>query len=264
MKRSIGSFMEKMHVSLFIALLLLVSLKAEAATTVTVDNNDKVTVVQPNVVVQPVLTETVVLQQTPAVITRETIAGDFEGRVVGIDYSRNQILVREANNNERPEVVAPEVINNYRVGDYVLVHPTTALTVLTMQENPKDFEGDIIRVDMSKNQIVVLDTNGRERKVQLKQGMISTYKVDDYVRIHLMADLKEAKTIETINDVRNLEGNIVSIDTSRSQLVVRDEHGKDAVVWVRQGLVNNYGIGQHVRIYILPNHEEAQLIRVVR
>lgn len=264
MKRSIGSFMKKAHVSLFIALLLLVSLKAQAATTVTVDDNNNITVKQPNSVVQPVVTETVVLNQTPAVITREAIAGDFEGRVVGIDYSKNQILIREANNNERQEIVAPEVINNYRVGDYVLVHPTTALTVLTMQENPKDFEGEIIRVDMSKGQMVVLDTYGRERKVQLKQGMISTYKVDDYVRVHLMADLKEAKTIETLSDVRNLEGNIVNIDTVRSQIVVRDEHGKDAVVWVRQGLINNYSIGQHVRIYILPNHEEAQLIRVVR
>jgi len=109
----------------------------------------------------------------------------------------------------------------------------------------------------------VLDTNGRERKVQLKQGMIGTYKVDDYVRIHLMADLKEAKTIETIRDVRNLEGNIVSVDTSRSQIVVRGADGKDSTVLLRQGQINNYRMGDHVRIYLLANHEQVQVIRII-
>ena len=264
MKQLMGSFMQKTHVSLFIVMLLLVSLKVQAATTVTVDNNDNVTVNQSNGVVPPVITETVVLTQTPVVIIREAIVGAFEGRIVEVNFSRSQITLQDANGTDRQVLVKPEMINSYRVGDYVQIRPTADLTIITLEENPKDFEGDIIRVDMSKSQIVVLDTNGRERKVQLKQGMISTYKVDDYVRIHLMADLKEAKTIETINDVRNLEGSVVNIDSSRSQIIVRDEHGKDSAVLVRQGLINNYSIGQRVRIYILPNHDEAQLIRVIR
>ena len=53
-------------------------------------------------------------------------------------------------------------------------------------------------VDSSSNMIVVHDTMGHDRRVQLKEGMISSYKVDDYVRVHLMADLKEAKTINTV------------------------------------------------------------------
>jgi len=243
---------------IFIALLCLVTSNAYAATTVTVDSNENIAVSQPVVVAQPVAVS------VPAVITREAVAGDFEGRIVGINYPLNQVVVREDNNNERLLTVTPDVINSYRVGDYVIVHPTADVTVLTMQDNPKDFEGDIIRVDMSDNQLVVLDTNGRERKVQLKQGMIGTYKVDDYVRIHLMEDLKEAKTIETLRNVRNFEGRVVSIDSAKSVIVVRDTHDKEAIVIVRQGLINNYSIGQQVRIYTLPDHNEAQLIRVIR
>jgi hypothetical protein len=66
------------------------------------------------------------------------------------------------------------------------------------EESNRDLEGRIINVDTSQGTILVHDKEGRDRRVQLKQGMISGYKVDDYVRIHLMADLKEAKMIRTI------------------------------------------------------------------
>ena len=253
MNQWIRNFINRTNIPLFIALFLLVSLKAQAATTVTVDNNDKVTVTQPNVQAAVI----------PVVITQQVMAGDFEGRIVEVDYSQNQIIVQDSNGVNRQVLVTPDMINNYRIGDTVLIHPTTAVTLITMEENPKDFEGEIIRVDMSKSQIVVQDTSGRERRVQLKQGMIGTYKVDDYVRIHLMADLKEAKTIETIRDVRNLEGNIVSVDTSRSQIVVRGADGKDSTVLLRQGQINNYRMGDHVRIYLLANHEQVQVIRII-
>ncbi len=249
---------------MFIALLLLVSFKAQAATTVTVDDNNNVTVNQPNRVIQPIVTETVVLQQTPVVITREAIAGAFEGRIVEVNYSRNQITIQDANGADRQVSVKSEVINSYRVGDYVQIRPTADLTIITLEENPKDFEGEIIRVDMSKNQILVQDTNGRERRVQMKQGMISTYKVDDYVRVHLMADLKEAKTVETVRDMGRLDGYIVKVDSQGSRMVVRDTHNNERTVLVRQGMITNYRVGNQVRVYQLADHEDVQLVRVIR
>jgi len=60
--------------------------------------------------------------------------------------------------------VKPGMINNYRIGDYVLIHPTVCALVTLEEENPKDFEGEIIRVDMPQSQIVVQDTNGREEE----------------------------------------------------------------------------------------------------
>lgn len=193
----------------------------------------------------------------------QSVQGDFNGRVVEVNYSQNWILVENAHGAQRQVLVRPEMINSYRVGDYVQVRPAADLTIVTLEENPRDFEGQIIRVDIPNNQIVVLDTNGRERRVDMKQGMIGTYKVDDYVRIHLMADLKEAKTIETVRNIRRIEGDIVSIDPSRSQIVVRDSHGKDTVIWVRQGLVTNYTSGQRVLIYTLPDRDQAQSIRII-
>ncbi len=255
MKQLIGSFMEKKHLLLFVGMLFLVSLKAEAATTVTVDNNEKVTVIQPSGYAQPVV--------TPVVITREGVTGDFEGRIIEIDTLRYLIIVQDTQGRNTSVSVKPEMINHYRVGDTVLIHPTTDLTVMTLAVNPKDFEGEIIRVDIPNNQIVVQDTTGRERKVLMKQGMIGTYKVDDYVRIHLMADLKEAKTIETVNNVRNIEGNIVSVDASRNQIVVRGTEGKESVVILRPGQVNNYRVGDHVRIYHVTNQNQVQVIRII-
>ena len=264
MKQSIGSFMKKTYVSLFIVSLLLVSSKAQATTTVTVDENSNVTVNRPNVVVSPVVTETVVLQQTPVVITREAIAGAFEGRIVEVNFSRSQITIQDANGTDRQVSVKPDAINSYRVGDYVQIRPTADLTIITIEENPKDFEGEIIRVEMSKGQIIVQDTNGRERRVQMKQGMISTYKVDDYVRVHLMADLKEAKTIETVRDMGRLDGYIVRVDSQGSRMVIRDTHNNERTVLVRQGMITNYRVGNQVRVYQLADREDVQLVRVIR
>lgn len=239
-----------------ILLLLACSWPAHATTTVTVDDGNKVTVTQPGGYVQAVA--------TPVVVTSEAISGNFEGRIVEMDYSRYQIFVNDTDGINREVSVRPEMINHYRIGDYVVIRPAADVTVIALEENPKDFEGEIIRVDMSENQMVVQDTNGRERRVQLKQGMIGTYKVDDYVRIHLMADLKEAKTIETIRGVRNIEGRIVSVDTPSSRIVVRGTDGKDSAVIVRQGQIDNYRVGDNVRIYLLTNRDQVQVIRVIR
>src|SRR3989338_3107964 len=164
MKKLTGSFMKKTYVSLFIVSLMLVSSNAHSTTTVTVDDNSSVTVNHPNVVVQPFVNEMVVLQQTPVVITQQRIAGDFEGRIVEVNFSRSQITIQDANGTDRQVLVKPEMINSYRVGDYVQVRPTADLTIITLQESPRDFEGEIIRVDIPRNEIVVQDTNGRERR----------------------------------------------------------------------------------------------------
>ena len=177
------------------ACILFVSLNAHASTTVTVDNNEKVTVTQQPVVYVPVVPQ-------PVVIVQET--------------------------------------------------------------DPRNVEGVIFRVDMSEGQIMVQDTAGRERRIQLKQGMIGTYKVDDYVRIYLMADMKEAKTIETVRGVRHLDGNIVGINALSSQIIVRGADGKDSTVIVRQGQIDQHRMGDRIRIYLIENNEEVQVIRVIR
>ncbi len=256
--------MKRTTVSLSVVSLLLVSAGAQATTTVTVDDSSKVTVSQPNVAVQPVVTETVVLQPTPVVITKEATAGAFEGRITEVNYSQNWITLQDANGTDRQVSVNPDMINSYRVGDAVQIRPTADLTVITLEENPKDFEGEIIRMDLSKGQIVVQDTTGRERRVQLKQGMIGTYKVDDYVRVHLMADLKEAKTIETLRNVGRHDGYVVRVDPQGSRMVIRDTRGNEKTVLVRQGTITSYSVGNQVRVYQLAGHEDVQLVRVIR
>jgi hydrogenase maturation factor len=241
---------------------LLISLPAQASTTVTVDDNSTVTVEQTQAVTQPAVTETVVVNETPVLTTQEVMAGDFEGRISQINYSQSWVMVQDANGTERQVSVKPDMINSYRIGDYVLIHPTSSVTLITMEENPKDFEGEIIRVDTAKGQIIVQDTNGRERRVQMKQGMIGTYKVDDYVRIHLMADLKEAKTIETVN-VGRLDGSVVRVDPQDSRMVIRDTQGNERTVLVRQGSITTYRVGNQVRVYQLADHEDVQLVRVI-
>lgn len=136
--------------------------------------------------------------------------------------------------------------------------------IVTTVQDPKDLEGEIIRVDASDSQIVLLDADNRERKVLLKQGMIGTYKVGDYVQIHLMADLKEAKTIKTVRTA-DIDGNVVATDYARNQIVVRDETGTDRVVILNPNMSGKNVVGDHVRLYVVsesPNVKEVKLIRV--
>jgi ribosomal protein L21E len=182
------------RVSLFIAALLLISLKAQATTTVTVDDNNRVLVNQaPVVVTQPIVTQ-------PALVAVVENSADFEGEIEKIDRSARTMDVIDTEGRTRQVWVAQEAIDTYRTGDFVRIHPITGVREVTFirEESNRDLEGRIINVDSSQNTIVVRDAQSRDRRVKLKQGMISTYKVDDFVRIHLMADLKEAKMIRTI------------------------------------------------------------------
>ena len=143
----------------------------------------------------------------------------------------------------------------------VLQSPTV---VITKTEDPRELEGQIIRVDYPKSEIVVEDINGRDRRVLLKQGMINYYKVDDYVKIHLMADLREAKTIKT-QRTADLDAEIVSIDYTNNLIIVHNRDGRDVRVLIRPGMVNHYKAGDHVRLYVAsdyPDLQEAKMIRV--
>src|SRR5207253_3199045 len=104
--------------------------------------------------------------------------------------------------------------------------------IVTKTEDPRELEGEIVRVDYPRSQMVIRDIDGRERKVIVKQGMINNYKVDDYVKVYLMADMKEAKSITT-KRTADIEGEVVGIDYARNQIVVRDRDGADRAVFAR-------------------------------
>ncbi len=217
MKNLIGNFANGKKAPLFLAMLLLVSFKAQAATTVTVDDNNAVQVSQtrPQTVVvneTPLVVSQVpvVVNQVPMAVTQTSTSepvlvnvvssSDFEGEVERIDRSARTIDVLDTDGRTRQVLVTQETIDTYNTGDFVQIHayPNVREVTFVREESNLDLEGRIINVDSSHNTIMVHDTNGRDRRITLKQGMISTYKVDDYVRIHLMADLKEAKMIRTI------------------------------------------------------------------
>lgn len=243
--------MKKVHVLLFVMSFLLISFPVMAETTITVSDT------------QQTGPQTVVVKQVPVVVNNVS-TGAFEGRITEVNYTQNLITIQDISGTERQVSMREDMINSYRVGDYVQVRPTTDVTVVTIEENPKDFEGEIIKVDISNNQILVLDINGRERRVDMKRGMINSYKVDDYVRIHLREDLKEAKTIETLKDVMRFEGNVVRVDSQGSRMVIRDTHGNEKIVLLRQGWITNYRVGNYVRVYHLTGREDVQLVRMLR
>ena len=65
-----------------------------------------------------------------------------------------------------------------------------------------DLEGPIVKINMVKSVITVrnigkdVQSKNKEKKVLVKQGMISNYRLGDYVQIRLMQDNYEAKQIE--------------------------------------------------------------------
>ena len=68
-----------------------------------------------------------------------------------------------------------------------------------------DVEGRIANINTIKNEIVVNNilykekkVGAREKRIKVKQGMINDYKLQDYVKVKLMADKKEAAMIEII------------------------------------------------------------------
>ena len=176
----------------------------------------------------------------------------FAATTVTVDDNKVTIDRNQPNTTMVVQQAAPQMV----------VVQQVPVIVAEMQD-PRKLEGEIIRVDMPKSLIVVRDINSRERKVLLKQGMISGYKVDDYVQIYLMADLKEAKTIKTIQTA-DLDGEVVSADYSRNLLVVRDGSGMDRVVILSPGMNNKYQAKDHVRLYVIADQPDAKEVRLIR
>ena len=135
--------------------------------------------------------------------------------------------------------------------------------IITQDRKTKEFEGEIIRVDYPENLIVVHDAEGRDRKVLVKQGMINNYKVDDYVQVALMEDMKEAKMIHIVRDLPHFEGSVVSIAPSVNQIIIRESSGNTRAVLVAPGTTAYFKAGDHVRIYAIPDQREARFIRVL-
>lgn len=142
---------------------------------------------------------------------------------------------------------------------------TTAATPVVIEQtgNPKQFEGEIIRVDYPKSLIVVRDTFGRERKVIVKQGMINNYKVSDYVEVEMMADLKEAKMIHTVRDLPRFDGMIVRIDPSVNQIVIREHNGRDRTVVVAPDMIAQFKAKDKVRVYGIGDRQAVRWIYVI-
>ena len=139
-----------------------------------------------------------------------------------------------------------------------------AVPVVVTEQDPRHVEGEIINVDIPENQILVRDIDNREKRIQLKQGMISNYKVGDYVEVYLMADMKEAKTIET-HRIADLEGEIVTLDYTNKLLILRESSGNNRSVLIRPALIQQHKVGDRVRMYVVQAEPDpSTTVRLIR
>ncbi len=142
-----------------------------------------------------------------------------------------------------------------------VVEPTQVVVV--SESDSREFEGEIISVDYPGNQIMVREPNGRERRVDIKQGMISNLKVNDYVEVQLMMDNKEAKMVKKVKEARLIEGTIIVLNTDAQQLVLQDANGQSHTVLMTPGNINQFRTGEHVRVYAISNDRPVRYIRVI-
>lgn len=155
----------------------------------------------------------------------------------------------------------------------VVVQPAGTQTVLLQkqtvvlmeQQDPRNLEGTVIKVNLVGRELLVRDINGRERQVKMmKQSMINNYKAGDYVQIYLTRDLTEAKKIRT-KQMPDLEGDIVGVDMGTNVIIVRDTNGIDRSAIIRPTMIRGYRVGDRVRFYAVSendNIQEAQIIRI--
>ncbi len=155
----------------------------------------------------------------------------------------------------------------------VVVQPAGTQTVLLQtrpvilmeQQDPRNLEGRILKVDMVGKELLVHDINGRDRQVKLmKQSMINNYKAGDYVQIYLTKDLKEAKKIRT-KQVPDLEGDVISVDAGSNVIIIRDVNGLERSAIIRPSMIRGYRVGDRVRFYAVSEYadlQEAQIIRI--
>ncbi len=155
----------------------------------------------------------------------------------------------------------------------VVVQPAGTQTVLLQkqtvvlmeQQDPRNLEGTVVKVNLVGRELLVRDINGRERQVKMmKQSMINNYKTGDYVQIYLTRDLTEAKKIRT-KQSPDLEGDIVAVDMNTNVIVVRDTNGVDRSAIIRPSMIRGYRVGDRVRFYAVSENadiQEAQIIRI--
>jgi|APTNR8051073442_1049403.scaffolds.fasta_scaffold48688_2 sulfite reductase alpha subunit-like flavoprotein len=155
----------------------------------------------------------------------------------------------------------------------VIVQPAGTQTVLLQkrpvilveQQDPRNLEGRIVKVNLVERELTVHDVNGRDRQVKmLKQSLINNYKTGDYVQIYLTKDLTEVKKIRTKREP-DLEGDIVSVDPVANVIVVRDVNGTDRNAMIQPNMIRGYRVGDRVRFYVVSENtdlQEAQVIRI--
>ncbi len=124
--------------------------------------------------------------------------------------------------------------------------------VVVREDNPREFEGEVISVSYKPDRLQIRDATGRDRRVDVKPGMINNYKRGDYVRVQMMVDNREAKMINVIKNVSLLDGRVIGLDPAGNQIIVRDASANDRTVVVAPGMANNFRTGERVRIYLIP------------
>lgn len=138
---------------------------------------------------------------------------------------------------------------------------TTA--VYQVEQDPRRVEGEIVNVDTPESTILVRDADGREKRVLIKQGMISGYRTGDYVEIYLMADLREAKTIRT-RRTADIEGRITNIDFANNVIVVRGNAGDEQNVLIRPNAIGEHKVGDQIKIYAAVDDRDPRTVRLIR
>ena len=66
------------------------------------------------------------------------------------------------------------------------------------------------------------------------------------------------------DNTKEFEGEILSVDYPDSQILVRDTSGRDRRVIVKQGMINNYKVGDYVKVELMADHKEAKMIRTLK
>jgi hypothetical protein len=124
----------------------------------------------------------------------------IEGEIVSVDTPESQILVRDVDGREKRIVLKQGMINNYKVGDYVEIYlmadEREAKTIKTRRT--ADIEGEIARVDYANNLIVIRTTDGPERTVLVRPGLIQEHKTGDRIKMYVAVDDASPQTVRLI------------------------------------------------------------------
>ena len=136
-------------------------------------------------------------------------------------------------------------------------------TVTSAVVDPAWLEGQVTKVDVTAYQVTVRDIDGRERRINLKQGMINNQKVGDYVRIQLTPDLKDAMMVRVQTDA-DIEGEVVRIDRNLNQVVLRQRNGAERVIVLRSTMLDNYKVGDTLRLYVVSDYSDVTEVNVIR